>query len=55
LVGPVIPSATREELWGWERYYRLSVSSGSVAAYRRMNLDVDVCDVLPHWVPAAHP
>jgi hypothetical protein len=29
------------------RLWRLSVSPGSVAAYWRMNVDLDVCDVLP--------
>jgi class 3 adenylate cyclase len=45
--GQLLPSATREELWGWARYFRLSVSPGAVAAYWRMNVDLDVCDVLP--------
>ena len=49
------PSATEEERRGFSRVMRVSVSPGSAAAYLRMNLDVDVCDVLPHWVPAAHP
>jgi class 3 adenylate cyclase len=41
------PSATEEEREGFARVVRLSVSPGSMAAYLRMNLDVDVCDVLP--------
>jgi len=41
------PSATEEERRGFARVFRLSVSPGSWAAYLRMNLDVDICDVLP--------
>jgi class 3 adenylate cyclase len=41
------PSATEEERRGFARVIRFSVSPGSWAAYLRMNLDVDVCDVLP--------
>jgi class 3 adenylate cyclase/pimeloyl-ACP methyl ester carboxylesterase len=41
------PSATEEERRGFARVIRLSVSPGSAAAYLRMNLDVDICDVLP--------
>jgi class 3 adenylate cyclase len=41
------PSATEAERQGFSRVIRLSVSPGSAAAYLRMNLDVDVCDVLP--------
>lgn len=41
------PSATEEERRGFARVMRLSVSPGSAAAYMRMNLDVDICDVLP--------
>ena len=41
------PSATEEERRGFARVMRLSVSPGSAAAYLRMNLDVDICDVLP--------
>jgi class 3 adenylate cyclase len=41
------PSATEEERRAFARSMRLSVSPGSMAAYFRMNLDVDVCDVLP--------
>ena len=41
------PSATEEERRGFARVVRLSVSPGSMAAYMQMNLDVDVCEVLP--------
>jgi class 3 adenylate cyclase len=41
------PSATEEEVKAFARVVRLSVSPGSMAAYMRANLDVDVCDVLP--------
>jgi class 3 adenylate cyclase len=41
------PSATEEERRSFARVIRLSVSPGSAAAYLRMNLDVDICDVLP--------
>jgi class 3 adenylate cyclase len=41
------PSATEEERRGFARVVRLSVSPGSAAAYLRMNLDVDISDVLP--------
>jgi class 3 adenylate cyclase/pimeloyl-ACP methyl ester carboxylesterase len=41
------PSATEEELRGYIRVSRLSVSPGAAATYMRANLDVDVCDVLP--------
>jgi class 3 adenylate cyclase/pimeloyl-ACP methyl ester carboxylesterase len=41
------PSATEEERRSFARVFRLSVSPGSAAAYHRMNLDVDICDVLP--------
>jgi hypothetical protein len=47
LLRPAIPSATPEELRGWARYLRLSVSPGSMDAYWRANVDLDVCDVLP--------
>jgi class 3 adenylate cyclase len=46
-IGPLLPSATREELFGLARYYRLSLSPGAVAAFWRTNMDLDVCDVLP--------
>jgi class 3 adenylate cyclase len=45
--GPLNPSATQEELRALARHFRFSVSPGSVAAYWRMNMDLDVCDVLP--------
>jgi class 3 adenylate cyclase len=41
------PSATDEERRGFARVMRLSVSPGSAAAYLRMNMDVDISDVLP--------
>jgi class 3 adenylate cyclase/pimeloyl-ACP methyl ester carboxylesterase len=41
------PSATEEERRSFARVFRFSVSPGSAAAYMRMNLDVDVSDVLP--------
>ncbi len=41
------PSATEEERRSFARVIRLSVSPGSAAAYLRMNLDEDICDVLP--------
>jgi class 3 adenylate cyclase len=41
------PSATDEDCKGFARVVRFSVSPGSMASYLRMNLDVDVCDVLP--------
>jgi class 3 adenylate cyclase len=41
------PSATEEERLGFARVQRFSVSPGSASAYFRMNLDVDVCNVLP--------
>jgi class 3 adenylate cyclase len=41
------PSATAEELRTAARVFRLSVSPGAAAAYIRMNIDVDVCDLLP--------
>jgi class 3 adenylate cyclase/pimeloyl-ACP methyl ester carboxylesterase len=41
------PSATEEERRGFARVFRLSVSPGSMAAYYRMYLEVDVCAVLP--------
>jgi class 3 adenylate cyclase len=42
-----MPSATEEELRSLGRLSRLSVSPGSWVAFWRMNLDLDVCDVLP--------
>jgi class 3 adenylate cyclase len=41
---PGLPAA---ELPGFVRLLRLSVSPGSAAGYVRMNMDVDVCEVLP--------
>jgi class 3 adenylate cyclase len=41
------PSATEEERQGFGRVIRLSVSPGAAASYLRMNLDVDIRDVLP--------
>jgi len=41
------PSATDEELRTAARVFRLSVSPGAAAAYIRMNIDVDVSDLLP--------
>jgi class 3 adenylate cyclase len=43
----ISPSATVEESQAFARVVRFSVSPGALAAYHRMNLDVDVCDVLP--------
>ena len=41
------PSASEEEAMTIARALRVAVSPGSAAAYVRMNIDVDVCDVLP--------
>src|SRR5262249_41356936 len=41
------PSVPEEEGSPFIRVFRLSVSPGGAAAYLRMNLDVDVCDILP--------
>jgi class 3 adenylate cyclase len=41
------PSVTETGVREVARMMRLSVSPGSAAAYIRMNLDVDVCEVLP--------
>lgn len=41
------PSITDEELPGFTRVGRLSVSPGAAATYLRSNLDVDVRDILP--------
>jgi class 3 adenylate cyclase len=41
------PSATEEEREGFGRIMRLSVSPGAADAYLRVNLDVDIRDVLP--------
>jgi class 3 adenylate cyclase/pimeloyl-ACP methyl ester carboxylesterase len=40
------PGLTEAELPSYLRALRVSVSPGSAAAYVRMNMDVDVCDVL---------
>jgi pimeloyl-ACP methyl ester carboxylesterase/class 3 adenylate cyclase len=47
LLAPAIPTATPRERRDWARYLRLSVSPGSMGAYWRANVDLDVCDVLP--------
>ena len=47
LIGTNNPSATDEELRRAARLFRLSVSPGAAAAYILMNMDVDVCDLLP--------
>ena len=44
---PLMPSATREQLWRLGRYQTLSASPGAVRTFRRTNADLDVCDVLP--------
>jgi class 3 adenylate cyclase len=41
------PGLTEAELPSLLRELRVSVSPGSAAGYIRMNMDVDVCDVLP--------
>jgi class 3 adenylate cyclase/pimeloyl-ACP methyl ester carboxylesterase len=41
------PGMTDEEVERRARYLRLAVSPGSAAAYMRLALDTDVCDVLP--------
>jgi class 3 adenylate cyclase/pimeloyl-ACP methyl ester carboxylesterase len=41
------PSAPEDERSAFIRVFRLSVSPGAAAAYLRLNLDVDVRDVLP--------
>jgi class 3 adenylate cyclase/pimeloyl-ACP methyl ester carboxylesterase len=46
-IGKANPSATEEERRSVARVFRLSVSPGAASAYIRMNIDVDVCDVLP--------
>jgi class 3 adenylate cyclase/pimeloyl-ACP methyl ester carboxylesterase len=43
----LMPGATDDERRTWSRVYRHSVSPGSLADYWRMNVDLDVCDVLP--------
>jgi class 3 adenylate cyclase len=47
VVGTINPSMPEEELRSVARAFRFSVSPGAAAAYIRMNIDVDVCDVLP--------
>lgn len=42
-----LPSSTTKELELYTRMVRLSLDSDSYAAYRRMNLDLDVSEVLP--------
>ena len=46
-IGTTNPSAPEEERQDIARVFRLSVSPGAAAAYVRMNIEVDVCDVLP--------
>lgn len=41
------PDATDDEVRSFARVFHLSVSPGALAEYLRMNLDVDVCDILP--------
>ena len=41
------PDASEEEVSGYARVFRLSVSPGAVAQFQAMNLDVDVSAVLP--------
>jgi class 3 adenylate cyclase len=47
IIGTSNPTATEEELRRVARVFRLSVSPGAAAAYIRMSIDVDVCDLLP--------
>jgi pimeloyl-ACP methyl ester carboxylesterase len=47
LLKAIAPSATEEDLRASARVSRLGSSPGAWAAYARMNLDVDVRDVLP--------
>jgi class 3 adenylate cyclase len=47
IVRTLNPGLTDAELPSVLRLLRLSVSPGSAAGYVRMNMDVDVCDVLP--------
>jgi pimeloyl-ACP methyl ester carboxylesterase len=42
-----LPSATEGDLESYTRVVRYSLDPGSYSAYRRMNLDLDVSDVLP--------
>ena len=41
------PSGSHEQVLAWLRYFRLSASPGSIDAYWRANVELDVCDVLP--------
>jgi class 3 adenylate cyclase len=41
------PDVTEAEIQSFTRVFRNSVSPGTSVEYQRMNLDVDVCDVLP--------
>src|SRR5262249_41648541 len=47
VIRTINPSTSEEELRSISRMFRLSVSPGAAAAYIRMNIDVDVCDLLP--------
>src|SRR5206468_1329365 len=47
VLGTLNPSASEQELRSMARMFRLSVSPGAAADYIRMNIDVDVCDLLP--------
>ena len=47
VAGASNPSASEQELPSLARLLRLSVSPGSAAAYIRMNIEMDVCDLLP--------
>jgi class 3 adenylate cyclase len=46
-IGMSNPSAADEERRNLARVLRLSVSPSAAAAYIRLNIDVDVCDLLP--------
>jgi class 3 adenylate cyclase len=46
-IGAVNPSAPEDDVQASARSFRLSVSPGAAAGYIRMNIDVDVSDVLP--------
>jgi class 3 adenylate cyclase/pimeloyl-ACP methyl ester carboxylesterase len=47
VIGMTNPGATDEERRDVARVFRLSVSPGAAATYIRMNIDVDVSDLLP--------
>src|SRR5215831_2626053 len=47
LVRQANPDASDEEVSGFARVYRLSVSPGAVAQFNAMSLDIDVSEVLP--------